>query len=468
MTRSPPRGCRLARRACAVLLLATLVSGCERGVDALDDARERGVLEVVTRHGSTTLFEGRDGAEGFEHDLTRAFAAHLGLEVRYLVQDSIPAVLAAIDAGEGHLAAAALTRTAERERRFRFGPDYKEVQQQVVCHRDGAAPQSVADLVGLDLLVLGGSSYEERLRELRAEHPALRWRTSAELSTAEILERVWRRDADCTLADSNLVAINRRYYPELHVAFAISDPQQLAWVLPQRSDKLAAALEEWFAEAQASGLLERLDERHFGHVDVFDYVDLREYRQRIAERLPAYEPLFRAAAERHGLPWTVLAALAYQESHWNPSARSPTGVRGMMMLTRRTARSLGVQNRLDARESIMGGARYLERMLKRVPDSVIGPDRLWFALAAYNVGFGHLRDARVLAQRLGRDPDTWRDLKEVLPLLSRKQYYTTLKHGYARGGEPVRYVERVRNYLDILEQRLPEVTPLPDRAPAGS
>ena len=440
------------------MLCLLLLAACG-SEDPLDEALRRGELLVVTRNGSATYYQGREGPDGFEHALGRAFAEHLGLAARFLVRDSIAEVMAAVREGEGHVGAAGLTRTEARAREHRFGPDYKEVRQQVVCHKDGPSPGSPAELVGIDLLVLAGSSYEERLATLKGEHPALRWRTVAGLSTDEILEQVWSGEAQCAVADSNLVDINRPYYPELRVAFDVSEAQQLAWVIPPGADKLAAALEDWFAHVRASGVMNRINERYYGHVTRFDYVDLRSFVRRLSSRLPRFEALFREAGRAHGLPWELLAALSYQESHWDPRARSPTGVRGMMMLTGRTARSLGVSNRLDPRQSIMGGARYLAQMLRRVPAAVTGPDRLWFALAAYNVGLGHVRDARTLARRLGRNPDTWHELKSVLPLLSRKRYYRTLKHGYARGGEPVRYVERIRNYLDILKRRTPGAVP---------
>ncbi|MDX1657143.1 MAG: transglycosylase SLT domain-containing protein, partial [Candidatus Competibacteraceae bacterium] len=146
---------------------------------------------------------------------------------------------------------------------------------------------------------------------------------------------------------------------------------------------------------------------------------------------------------------------AYQESHWNPRARSPTGVRGLMMLTLATARPLKVSNRLDPAQSVDGGARYLRHLLERLPAEVVKEDRLWFALAAYNVGLGHVLDARTLARRLGRNPNIWSDLKGVLPLLARRQYHRTLEYGYARGSEPVRYVQRIRDFRDILERWVP-------------
>ncbi|MBD3335905.1 MAG: transglycosylase SLT domain-containing protein, partial [Candidatus Eisenbacteria bacterium] len=192
--------------------------------------------------------------------------------------------------------------------------------------------------------------------------------------------------------------------------------------------------------------------KYYGYLEKFDYVDTARFLRRIEERLGDYQSLFKEAAREYGFDWKLLAAMAYQESHWDPDAVSPTGVRGIMMLTRSTARRVGIDDLLDPRQSIMGGAAYLADLMERLPESVTGPDRIWFAMAAYNIGMGHLYDARRLARRLGKDPDRWSELSEVLPLLARKQYYSTLKHGYARGGEPVRYVNRVRHFRDILER----------------
>ncbi len=443
------------------IIAAILLNLPNRGVGTLEKITRDGELVVLTRYGSTTFYESRDGLDGYEHALTQSFAEHLGVPVRYEIMDSIPELLEAIESGRGHLAAAALTRTDEREQKHLFGPDYKTVQQQVVCHRKGPVPKDISELPSVRLLVIGGSSYVERLQELKEEVPNLEWGTTVELSTDEILEQVARQEVDCAVADSNIVAINQRYFPELQIAFPITEEQSLAWVLPPGSKKLLAELEKYFDQSEDSGLLAALDERYYGHVTIFDYVDTKRFMRRVRSRLPRYRETFAQAGEKHDIPWTLLAAVSYQESHWNPKARSPTGVRGMMMLTLPTARAMGVKNRLDPDQSIRGGARYLARMIDRIPEEVEGEDRLWFALAAYNVGFGHLQDARELAERLGKDPNRWHSLKTVFPLLSRKKYYRTLKHGYARGSEPVIYVERIRSYLDLLERSLPIYGPVP-------
>jgi membrane-bound lytic murein transglycosylase F len=391
---------------------------------------------------------------GFEHDLITAFAASLGVDVEFKMLPSVAAILEAIGRGEGHITAAGLTRTPQREKTFLFGPDYHTVQQQVVCHRDGPRPRRLPDLPNVELLVIEKSSYVERLGELQDTLPGLRWEATADLVTEEILARVWRKELDCTVADSTIVAINRRYHPELVVVFPITDPQPLAWILRPGSTDLRNALGRWFKKDAQDELLRTLRDRYFGHVDIFDYVDVRTYHKHIEKRLPQFRPLFEYAAKTHDLPWTLLAAVAYQESHWRPRAKSPTGVRGIMMLTQPTAQALGVTNRLDPVQSINGGAKYLARQFRRVPAEVQNPDRLWFGLAAYNVGINHLRDAMVLAERLDKNPHVWRDVKTVLPLLAKRKYFKTVKYGYARGTEPVRFVRRIRNYQEILEKQL--------------
>lgn len=452
-----------ARRPSIVLALVAglvLATACDRHpgnpdqveTRPLEEIRADGRLVVLTRNAPTTYYIDHLGEPaGPEYDLVTSFARSLGVEVDFRLYPTVSEILSALEAGEGDLAAAGLTDTEARRRRFRFGPSYQPVTQQVVCRRDAHVPESVEDLVGLDIAVIADSSYVERLGELRdGGHPDLEWTERADATTEQLLREVWRRELDCTVADSTIVDINRRYFPELIAPFNLSRAQPLAWALPWQRADTADAIEQWFERYRQTDQLAQWEERHYGFFAVFDYVDTRVYMRRIEQRLPRFRALFEAAAEEYDLPPLLLAAQAYQESHWNPQARSPTGVRGIMMLTLNTARSVGVDNRLDARQSIFGGARYLARMRARLPDEVQGRDRTWIALAAYNVGYGHVTDAQELARNLGLNPYHWRDLKQALPLLADPTYYTRLKYGYARGAEPVRYVQRIREYRHVL------------------
>lgn len=440
-----------------LLLAAAACSGTgqqPREVDSLARIKARGTLIVLTRNAPTSYYIGRDGRPmGPEYERVVSFAHALGVKPVFVVRNSVAGLLRALADGRGDLIAAGLTRTPARTKDFLFGPVYQHVRQQVVCRRGGPRPSSVADLVGVKLEVVADSSYVALLKKLKTKHPKLQWSVDHGDGTETLLRQVWKGRLDCTVADSDIVAINRRYFPNLVVAFDLSKPQPLAWVLPHGAGKLAAAMRTWLDGYRAHGGLQAVMARYYGPDRVFDYVDLRTYARRIRKVYPAYRHLFIKAARANDLPPLILAAQSYQESHWNPKATSATGVRGMMMLTRNTARSLGVRDRLNPAASIRAGARYLAHLRSRINDAIPQGQRIWFALAAYNVGLAHLRDARRLARRLGRDPNSWRDISRTLPLLSEPRYYKHLRHGYARGSEPVRYIRRIRNYADILRQR---------------
>lgn len=188
----------------------------------------------------------------------------------------------------------------------------------------------------------------------------------------------------------------------------------------------------------------------FAHLEAMQYGSNKLFAQRIETRLPRYRGLMQSAAREYGLDWPLLAAMSYQESFWNPDATSPTGVRGLMMLTLQTAKELSVTDRLDPRESIHGGARYFAQLRDRLPASVAEPDRTWMALAAYNMGMSHLEDARVLTEHKGKNPNAWTEVKQHIPLLQDQRYYKYLPNGYARGKEAVAYVERIRQYHTLL------------------
>ena len=434
-----------------LILLGLLMSGDT----TIQSLQESGELVVLTRESPTTLYQGPDGPSGPEYDYLKSFADYLGVELRLVFLERNSDVLAAIRNGEGHIAAAGMTSYAPlSETGVVFGPGYQDVDILVVCRRNhGKRPRNVEQLSEVELVVVADSSNEARLFDLQQDYPDLSWESDEEANVDDLLQLVWQKEIGCTIANSNELNVKRRFYPELQVAFTIEEAQPLAWTLAPEWRILSDSIEEWLQAIESNGTLLILRDEHF-ELPEFDYVDMRRFVRRIQSRLPALEPIFREAAEKYELSWTLLAAQAYQESHWNRRAKSPTGVRGIMMLTLPTAREMGVESRLDAKQSIMGGARYLHRLEKRIPESVTGQDRWWQALAAYNVGMGHLHDARMLARELGLDPDNWLELRGVLPLLSQKKYYQNLRYGRARGEEPVTYVNRIRNYQNILHAQL--------------
>lgn len=436
-----------------MLLLDACVflSTCSERPPLLDTILERGTLTVLTRNSPTTYYLAGEEFAGPEYELAAAFAEHLGVALEMRTPETFDAIIPDLLAYRGDLAAAGLTVTEERRDRLRFTTPYQEIRQLVVHRMGTRRPRAPQDLVGRQIAVIAGSSHAASLRQLKQTLPQLAWTEVPASDGDDLLWWVAQRRIEITLADSNEFEISRHYHPELRVAFELDRVDQLAWALRRYEDpSLLREAESFLQSLVASGFVTRTLEKYYGYRPEFDYVGTRRFLRHIENRLPEYRTLFERAAVDHGLDWKLLAAVGYQESHWDPRAVSPTGVRGIMMLTRATAQQLGIDNRTDPAQSIDGGARYLVRMKARIPDRIPEPDRTWMALAAYNVGFGHLEDARILTQRHGGDPDRWLDVRDHLPLLAQRRYYVTLKHGYARGWEPVQYVDNIRSYADLL------------------
>ena len=418
----------------------------------LEQIKDQGKLIVVTRSSPTTYYETVNGPAGFEYELTKLFAEELGLELTLVVPDSLNDILKQVQNKTAHIAAAGLTITKERQKHFRFGPAYQEITEQLVYNSENGRPRNLSKLTSGTLEVVTHSSHEERLTQLKEAVPNLSWKSNPNLESDELLQMVSDNIIEYTIADSNELSLNQRFLINLRVAFDINEPQPLAWVMHKSDDdSLALEVEKFFSKIKDNGTLSRLIERAYGHVEEFDYVGTKIFMRHIKTRLPKYRDFFEKAAAEQNLDWRIIAAMGYQESHWNPDAISPTGVRGIMMLTLKTAKDLKIKNRRDPESSIIGGARYFRQTLEKINTKISEPDRTWVAMAAYNIGYGHIIDARRIARKLNKNPNSWLDLKQTLPLLANRKWYTKMRHGYARGWEPVGYVENIRSYYDILK-----------------
>ncbi len=425
-------------------------------LSSLQKIKRKKVLNVVLLNASSSYYLGANAPQGFEYDLLSAYAKHLGVKLHITTAHTQKEALELGKNEDIDIVSASLVKTKLREKELHFGPSYFEIQEQVVCNRTmlktASFPRDVEELSGLKITVGEDTSYSETIRALQNDGYDVNVSFTSTLSTEELLNAVSKHKIDCTIAASNVYALNIRYFPEISMAFSISGREQLAWVLQKGSNELEADMYAWLNNFNQSGKMAELKDHYYSYVLFFDYYSTKMFYKRVKTRLPKYKKLFQEAATRFGIPWTLLASISYQESHWNPKAKSFTGVRGLMMLTRHTAKLLHVKNRLDPKQSIVGGTRHLKQMLKFVPKEVEGENRLKFALAAYNIGLGHIRDAQSLAQEIGLNQNIWSDLKIVLPLLSEKKYYRNLQYGYARGEEPVKYVESIYNYRNILEK----------------
>lgn len=433
------------------LLIGIVIFTHYRDDSELNRVLSKGELVIATRNSPTTYYIGPDGPTGFDYDLARAFADHLGINLTVVLPERLGDILDQVSTRQVDFAAAGLTITESRKRHMIFGPVLEEVNEQVVYLKGAKKPGKIRDLVGLNLEVLADSSHAERLGELHHQYPDLTWVEQPEMDTQELLQLVAEKVIDVTIADSNEVKLIRRYNPDLRVGFNFSGSKQIAWAFPKSDDlSLYYAARDFLENAKKSGLIQQIQERYYGTTRRLNYVGTQIYMRHILKRLPEYRDLFEEAGAVNNIDWRLIAAVGYQESQWDPKAKSPTGVRGLMMLTQNTAKELGIDDRLDPAKSIEGGARYLNKLREKIPERIPEPDRTWMALASYNIGYGHLEDARKITQSLGGDPDRWIDVMEHLPLLMKKKYYKYTRFGYARGGEAKHYVQNIRNYYDIL------------------
>jgi membrane-bound lytic murein transglycosylase F len=452
-----------ARRILAVL--ACLAVGCEEAPKPIAPIAQSGELVVLTVNGPATYFEDAQGLpSGFEYDLAILFAKELKAKPAFVVIDNPAKVDRQLRAGQAHLAAAALPRHFDFPGGLSWGPSYLTTQHQIVGRAGEPRPKDLKDIADKRVGVIEESVGEYLLSvpstlELRLE------RLPPGASTADLLEQIASRKLDYALVESTRFTLARRYFPQVEIAFNVGKPIEYAWLVSTVDRKrILAAAGPFFARIRKDGTLQRLIDRYFGHAMRFTALDSGTLIERIGTQLPALRPHFLEAEGSSGIDWRLIAAIGYQESHWDPLATSPTGVRGLMMLTEETANRLQIANRLDPRESIVGGARYFALLKEALSPRIVEPDRTYLALAAYNLGLGHLEDARILAQRSGLNPDKWQDVRQVLPRLSEPESYHALKHGYARGFEAMRLVDNVRNYYDILARMEPRPAPL---APGG-
>ncbi|NKF50019.1 membrane-bound lytic murein transglycosylase MltF [Shewanella sp. WXL01] len=409
---------------------------------------KRTVLKVGTLYGPQIYLNSEQGESGFDYEMAKRFADYLDVELQMVPFSDRPQLFAALKAEEIDIIAAGISKTPARTEQFKLGPTLYFVNQVLVYKAGKPKPRELNQINGR-MMILPDSAAENALIKLQNDYPDLNWITAKDKEYEEILAMVVNDQLDYTVLDSNSLLISQRFLPELREALTLEEKVEVTWLLhPQQDDYLLSQLLDFWHQEKRAGTFEYLDEKYFGHVKRFDYVDTRAFIRAIDNVLPEYQAMFEKYAGE--LDWRKLAATSYQESHWNPSARSPTGVRGMMMLTRPTASYVGVKNRLDAEQSIRGGAKYLQNMIDRLPESIPDNQRIWFALASYNVGLGHVEDARKMAQSMGLDPSAWRDVKKVLPLLQQSKYYKQTRYGYARGGEAVHYVDNIRRYYDTL------------------
>ncbi len=320
----------------------------------------------------------------------------------------------------------------------------------LIYNRDGYKPSNWSDLEGATVAFVPDAGFEHEIATARIAHPGIRWDALALPSVAALISQVSDGTVGYAIVGSLAASLARNIYLDFDVAFPAGTKRDIAWAVAPRFADLRQELDRFILQLGRDGTLARLADRYMPDPRQIQRIDAEMLQERMRTVLPRYRALFHDGQEKSGIEWRLLAAIAYQESQWDPTATSATGVRGIMQITEDTAKHLGVRDLLDPAQNVVAAARYLRDLKAKLPARIHEPDRTWLALAAFNIGLGHLEDARILAQKQKLNPDLWSDVKKVLPLLALPEYYEQAKLGYARGGMPVAFVDRVRGYYDVL------------------
>ena len=420
---------------------------------SLDRIREHGRIVMITQNSPSTYFIYREQPLGFEYELAAAFARYLGVDLAVVTPGWIE-MFDMLAEGRGDFIAAGVTVVPSRERRMDFSDPYLTVRQEVIVHHDNLKIRSLEDLDGKTVHVGAGTAYQEQLAELLGKGVDMELVLHPDVVTEELIDQVGESMIEITVAYSNIAHLNRMYQPYIRAAFPISPPQSLAWAVRKGDGELLEAMNSFFTKIRTDGKLDRIYKRYYEDRHNLGIFDLRAFHLVIEEQMPQYRGIIKDAAREYGLDWRLIAAMIYQESHFDPDAISYTGVRGLMQVTQRTADEMGIGDRTDPEQSIRAGVGYLANLYDRFDDVTDEKNRLLLALASYNVGYGHVRDAQDIVRRRGHDPDLWLSLRETLPLLRMPEFYLDTKFGYARGTEPVKYVENVLTYYEILKRKI--------------
>lgn len=431
------------------ILLGSLFLPSSAREDVLQNIRASGKVTVLTRNNAHCYYVYRGKPMGFEYDLAKAFSEYLDVKL-HIVTPTWKGLIQGVEEGEGDFVAASMSITESRLKKVDFSHPYLQVQQYVILHKDDRA-KSLEDLSGRTICVRKGTTYEELLRKFKSKGLNIRIKLYDDMPTEELIRMVAEKEIEATVSDSHIAFLNRRYYPDARLAFPVGKPSVLAWAVRKGEKRLLEKINTFLAGIKENGIFDRIYAKYFANIEDFDYVDLKRYYWRLETRLPKYRDTIQQTAKKYGFDWRLIAAMIYQESHFNPRARSHTGVRGLMQVTLDTAKEVGIESRLDPEQSILGGVKYLRKSyekFKGVPD----PDRLFMALASYNVGYRHVQDAQKIAKEMNYDPKSWTGLKKALPLLCHPKYYKKSRAGYCRGRDAVRYVDRIITYYDILKR----------------
>ncbi len=419
---------------------------------AMERIKARGQLRVITNPSIDSYYRYQDESMGFEYDLAKEFAKWLKVDLKVMIPGR-GKMFSWLKRGKGDMIAAGIPITPEKFDGYLFSVPYMTITQRIVHHSLDFSPITTQEMAGKTFHLIAHSSAKDLLIGLQQQGIKVNYVIHKTISQNELLSMVNSRAIAYTITSSNVAMLSRRYYPDIAVGMSLGKKQSLAWAIQKKDTSLLMEMNRFLIQAHKSGLLKRIKNKYYYNIDKIDIFDIKQFKKRLETRFPEYKKLIQKESEKYGFDWRMITALIYQESHFDPKARSKTNVRGLMQVTMSTAREMGITNRNKPKQSIRAGIKYLRKMYDKFEYIQDDYQRIIFALASYNVGYGHVLDAMDIAKKKGYNNTHWQGLKKTLPLLAKSAYHTKTRYGYARGWEPVQYVDRILTYYDILRHQ---------------
>lgn len=416
--------------------------------DDLDAIKKRKTLRVITRNNAASYFLWRGELLGFEYELVKAFAKQHKLRVEMINAPSHEAQIPMLLEGKGDIIASFLTITEKRkDLGVVFSQAHHKASEIIVSRADDSSIETVEDLAGRSIFVRQSSAYWETLQTL--QNSGLKFNLLAvpeNMETEEIINQVANGKYDLTLADNHLLDIELTWRDDIRAALVLGEVRDNAWAMRNNNPLLVSAVNKFIKKQYRSLFYNVTYQKYFKNAH-----KIKKYRDQRIDLNPdgtlsPYDTLVKKYAREFEFDWRLIVAQMYQESRFNPKAKSWVGAQGLMQVMPRTAKEMGISNLKQPEFGIKAGVQYLNWVRDRFEPELNVKDRMWFTLAAYNAGQGHVRDARRLARQQGLNPNKWFDhVEKAMLLLSKKKFYRKARHGYVRGREPVNYVREIRS-----------------------
>ena len=426
-------------------------NGCSKESSKLKQIKSNGILRIALVADPPHYFPSKVKKRGYDFELVSHYATSIDVELEIIKTNTSDEIIFLLNQGKVDIGILGSSPEFD-QKNIENVVTYNNSKWYVIGNRaNRQLPKSIDSIEPNTMIVANGSNASFILHSIEEDYSSLLWDELKNTNVRSILERINENHSKISIISEDIYVYYQYLFPETKKIFVLPIKYPSRWLVKNNNNlSFLYSINSFFNKYKQNGKLEKIGKTYYEHLNAFDYVDIRYYLKRIDKKLPKYKKYFVEAAKNSALDARIIAAVSYQESHWNRKARSPTGVRGMMMLTLDTAKRVGVKNRLNAKQSIFGGAKYLKILYESLSNTIKEPDRLWFALAAYNIGLGHVEDARTITKSQGDNPNSWIDVEKHIPKLSQKKWYKKTKYGFARGHESIEFVKRVRRYYDIL------------------